>query len=96
MRVKHPGLVIAGAIIVCLPMAPHLISGSITATTAATRFLIALVACWVFGGLLTWVIGTYSEQAAKTEVIRAIEEAQRAEGAEDEALPAGSGSQVTH
>lgn len=89
MRVKHPGLVIAGAIIVSLPMAHHLIDGSISGTTAAIRFLMALVACWVFGGLLTWVVGTYSDQAAKAQVIRAIEDAQRAEA---EALPAASGS----
>ena len=91
MRVKFPGLVIAGAILISLPMAHHVLDGSITATTAATRFLIALVACWVFGALLSWVIGTYSHQAAKAEVIRAIEEAQRTE---DEALVAVTDSET--
>lgn len=76
---KHPELVFAGAVALCLPMLPGLLHGNVSATAATIRFLIALVACWAFGGIIGWVVTTYGEQSRKSQIVRAIEDAQRAE-----------------
>lgn len=78
MGVRHPELVLAGAAVVSLPMVPGILSGSIGASTAALRFLIALVACWVLGAVLSWVVSTYSAQARRAEIMRLIQEPKRA------------------
>lgn len=72
-KVRHPELVLAGAVAVCLPMVPGFLSGQITPISAAERFLIALVVCWVLGALLSWVFTTYSAEARKSELRRLIE-----------------------
>lgn len=79
MHVKHPELVLAGAVLVSLPMAKGLLAGDISPTTGAIRFLIALVVCWILGSVLSWVVSTYSEQNRRQTIIKAIEDAQRAE-----------------
>lgn len=73
MKVRHPEFVLAGATAVCLPMVPGLLSGQITASSAAERFLIALIVCWFLGSLLSWVINTYSAEARKAQLVRMIE-----------------------
>lgn len=73
MKVRHPEFVLAAATAVCLPMVPGLLSGQITAVSAAERFLIALIVCWFLGSLLSWVLTTYSEQARRAQVLRMIE-----------------------
>jgi membrane protein YqaA with SNARE-associated domain len=72
MKVRHPELVLAAATAVCLPMVPGLLAGEIGASTAGERFLVALVVCWVLGSLLSWVIGTYGEQARKKQLERLL------------------------
>jgi hypothetical protein len=74
MSVKHPELVLAGAVAVCLPMVPGLLKGQISDIAAAERFLIALVVCWVLGSVLSWVIRTYSAQASRAELTRMVDE----------------------
>lgn len=78
MAVRHPEYVLAGAVAVCLPMVPGLLSGQISGSAAAERFLIALVVCWILGSVLGWVISTYSEQARRADVMRIIEESRAA------------------
>ncbi|MDA8043891.1 MAG: hypothetical protein M0Z30_01435 [Actinomycetota bacterium] len=80
MAVRHPEYVLAGAVAVCLPMAPGLLDGQISATTAAERFLLALVVCWVLGSVLGWVVATYSDQARRAEVVRMIDESRHPSG----------------
>lgn len=79
MHVKHPELVLAGAVLVSLPMAKGLLSGDISPTAGAIRFLIALIVCWILGSILSWVVSTYSEQSRRRTIIKAIEDAQQAE-----------------
>lgn len=73
MKVRHPELVLAAATAVCLPMVPGLLNGEISGTTAAERFLLALVVCWFLGGVLGWVIHTYGEQSNRAEVVRLLQ-----------------------
>jgi hypothetical protein len=70
MGVKRPDLVIAAAIIVCLPMAPGIISGGIDPTTALIRFLIALVVCSVGAAILERVWQGYADQARRAAILR--------------------------
>jgi len=69
--------VLAGAVALCLPMAPGIIDGAIGAVTALTRFLLALLACWVAGAVLSTVLTRYNEESRRAEIIRVIEAAQR-------------------
>jgi len=64
---------------ICLPMVPGILSGQIAGATVGERFLIALVACWFFGSILSWVLNTYSEQARRAEVMRIIHDSRRDE-----------------
>lgn len=73
MKVRHPELVLAAATAVCLPMVPGLLNGQISGTVGAERFLLALVVCWFLGGVLSWVVHTYSEQSKRAEVIRLLQ-----------------------
>lgn len=74
MGVKHPEYVLAGAAVCCLPMVPGLLAGQIATATAAERFLVALVVCWVLGSVLGWVLGTYTQQAHRAELMRMVED----------------------
>ena len=74
MGVKHPEFVLAAAVVCCLPMVPGLLAGTITGTSAAERFLVALVVCWVLGSLLSWVIRTYNMQAQRAQLMRLLQE----------------------
>ena len=79
MKVRHPEFVLAGAVALSLPMVGPLLSGEISATAAATRFLFILIATWVFGSVLSWLINTYSEQARRAEITKLLQEAQDSE-----------------
>jgi len=78
VHVKRPELVVAGAVLLCLPMVPGVLSGGIGAMTALTRFLIALLLCWIGGAVLTAVLSRYSEESRRAEIAKAIDAAQRA------------------
>lgn len=75
MSVRHPELVIAGAVAVSLPMAPGILNGDISGAVAGERFLIALIGCWILGSLISWVLSTYSQQATRAELNRLVSEA---------------------
>ena len=68
---------LAGAVALCLPMVPGIIDGAIGAVTALTRFLLALLVCWVAGAVLSTVLTRYNEESRRAEIVRAIEAAQR-------------------
>lgn len=89
MKVEHPGLVLATAILLSLPMAPDILDGAITPTAALVRFLIALLLCWAGGALVGSVLRRYGEESRRAEVARMIEQArQRAlEQAQQRAQP---------
>ena len=78
MKVRRPELVLAGAVLLCLPMVPGILDGAVGATTALVRFLIALLACWVGGAVLTSLLDRYSEQSRRDQIVRAVEDAQQA------------------
>lgn len=73
MGVKHPEYVLIAAIVCCFPMIPAILSDEVSGITAAERFLIALVVCWVLGSLLSFVIRTYNAQAQRAQLLRLIE-----------------------
>ncbi len=87
MRVRRPELVLAGAVAICLPMVPGVLNGNVTTITAATRFLIAIVICWVGGGLLTSVIDRYNAEARRSQVLKMLAAARR-NGTADGTKPA--------
>jgi acyl-CoA synthetase (AMP-forming)/AMP-acid ligase II len=70
MSVRHPELVIAGAVTVSLPMVPGILNGDISSAAGGERFLIALIGCWILGSVLSWVTTTYSEQSRRAELMR--------------------------
>jgi len=74
MSVRHPELVIAGAVAVSLPMAPGILNGDISGAVAGERFLIALIGCWILGSLISWVLSTYTRQATRAELNRLVSE----------------------
>ena len=74
MRVRHPELVLAAAVLVSLPMIPGIIDGGISPLTVLIRFLIALVVCWVAGSILSRLLTNYTNQVRRAEIRRQIEE----------------------
>src|SRR5215469_6008337 len=76
MKVKRPELVLAAAVAMSLPMVPGILSGAIDPSAALVRLLIALVVCWVFGGLLGSLLLRYDESARRNEILRVIERSQ--------------------
>jgi hypothetical protein len=77
MKVRRPELVLAGAVVICLPMVPGVLNGNVTTITAGTRFLIAIVMCWVGGGVLTAVIDRYNAEARRSQVLKMLAAARR-------------------
>ena len=75
MRLKHFDLVVVAAIVVSSPMAPGIIDGAISAITALTRFLIALIVCAVGGEVLQRVVSGYAEQSRRAQILRQLAEA---------------------
>ncbi|MCL5947718.1 MAG: hypothetical protein M1420_00935 [Actinobacteria bacterium] len=74
MRVRHPELVLAAATLVSAPMLPGLIDGGISPLSALVRFLIALVACWMAGSILSRLITAYTNQVRRAAIAKQIEE----------------------
>lgn len=85
MRVARPGLVVAVAILLSLPMAPDILDGAIAPTTALLRFLLALLLCWAGAAVVGTVLRRYSAESRRTELARMVEEARRR--AADQARP---------
>lgn len=77
MKVRHPGPVVAVAILLSLPMAPGIVDGAIPPADALLRFLVALLLCWGGAALVGGVTQRYTEQARRTEMVRLVEQAQQ-------------------
>ena len=78
MKVRRPELVLAGAVVLCLPMVPGILHGAVGATSALLRFLVALIICWGGGAVLTGLLDRYNEQSRRDQILRTIEGAQQA------------------
>ncbi len=91
MSVRHPELVIAGAVAVSLPMAPGILNGDISGAVAGERFLIALIGCWILGSMIGWVLQTYSQQATRAELNRLVsgQNSQTGQPGEQRSSPTG-------
>jgi hypothetical protein len=59
VRVRQPEWVLAAALLICLPMLPGVLSGSISVFRAMIFFLIALIGCWAGGAILSAVLRSY-------------------------------------
>lgn len=77
MTVRRPGLVVAMAIVLSMPMAPGVLDGAIDPTDALLRFLVALLLCWMAASGVGSVFRRYSEQNRRAELRRMMEEAHR-------------------
>lgn len=91
MSVRHPELVIAGAVAVSFPMVPGILNGDISGAVAAERFLIALIGCWILGSVISWVLHTYSQQATRAELNRLVsrQDGQTGQHGEQPSAPTG-------
>jgi hypothetical protein len=75
--VRRPELVLAGAVAICLPMVPGVLNGNIPAISAGTRFLVAIIVCWLAGSLLTAVVDRYSREARRAQALKMLAAAHR-------------------
>lgn len=81
MGVKRPDLVLAGAVLLCLPMVPGILQGNVSPTTAILRLTGAIIICWVAGAILSRVLTRYGEESRRAEITRMLEQAQAARAA---------------
>ena len=87
MGVRRPELVVAAAIVLCLPSLPSVLDGGLSPASAFIRFAVAIALCWAGAAIIERVFDTYSRQARQAEIRRTIEEArarfsQRSAGAD--------------
>jgi hypothetical protein len=91
VHVRRPELVLAAAVAICLPMVPGVLNGNVTAITAGTRLLIAIVLCWVGGSVLTSLIDRYSRESRRNQALKLLAASRRLPAANDPTPPsAGS------
>jgi len=79
--------VLAGAVAICLPMVPGVLDGNIGATTAGTRFLMAIVICWFAGSLLTGLIDRYNRESRRRQAVNMLVAARRPADRGDAIMP---------
>lgn len=72
MHVRRPELVLAAAVALCLPMVPGILNGNVDVIAAGTRFLIALVAAWIGGSLITWIIDRYGAESRRMQLMKVM------------------------
>jgi len=75
--VRRPDLVLAGAVVICLPMVPGVLNGNIAPISAGIRLAIAIVICWAAGALLTSIIDRYSAEVRRTQALKLLAAARR-------------------
>ncbi|MGH9082842.1 MAG: hypothetical protein ACRDY3_13360 [Acidimicrobiales bacterium] len=75
MGVRRPELVVAAAIVLCLPSLPSVLDGGLSPAGAFLRFAVAIALCWAAGAVIERVLDTYSRQARQAEIRRAVEQA---------------------
>ena len=86
---RRPELVLAGAVAICLPMVPGVLNGNIPAISAGTRFLVAVVICWVAGSFLTNIVDRYSREARRAQALKMLAAARRPLPGSDVSAPQG-------
>jgi hypothetical protein len=67
MGVRRPELVLGASLLVCAPMVPGILDGSIGTTTALVRLLGAIVVCWILAAIVQAVIDRYQDAATRRE-----------------------------
>ena len=75
MGVRRPELVVAAAMVLCLPSLPAVLDGGLSPAGAFLRFAVAIALCWAAAAIIERVLDTYSRQARQAEIRRAVEEA---------------------
>ncbi len=78
---------LAGAVALCLPMVPGVLNGNVTAITAGTRFLLAIIVCWFAGSLLTGLIDRYSRESRRMQALKMLAAARRTTMGGDQNAP---------
>jgi len=106
LGVSHPGLVVAIAIFLSLPMAPGVIDGGIPVVDALLRFLGALLLSWAAVAVFEWIgrvygrrrldtvhpLPTVTEEPAPTMVNPVVPTAQRPVAANQAPAPPSPGA----
>jgi len=87
--------VLAGAVAICLPMVPGVLNGNIPAISAGTRFLVAVVICWVAGSFLTNIVDRYSREARRAQALKMLAAAHRRPPGSDGHAQIGVGAAMT-
>jgi hypothetical protein len=87
VHVRRPELVLAGAVAICLPMVPGVLNGNVTAITAGTRLLMAIVLCWVAGSVLTSIVDRYARESRRNQALKLLAASRRAPTAHDPTPP---------
>ncbi len=72
MGVRRPGLVVAAAILVSLPMIPSFLDGGISVAAVTLRFGIAVALCWAGGAVIERVYDGYARKAREAEIEKAL------------------------
>jgi hypothetical protein len=90
MSVRRPELVLAGAVALCAPMIPGVLSGNVTAVAAGGRFLVAIVICWLAGSLLTSLTDRYSRESRRAQAVKMLKATHRSLSAGDGSGPPAS------
>jgi len=81
--------VLAGAVVLCLPMVPGVLNGNITAVSAGLRLAGAIIICWMAGGLLTSIVDRYSREVRRTQALRLLAAARRTPAGPEATAPTG-------
>jgi hypothetical protein len=70
--VRHADRVVLLALVVSAPAIIGAFDGALSATTAALRFVLALLVCWAAAAVVERVVATYLRQARQAEIARQI------------------------
>ncbi len=63
----RPPFVLAAALLLCLPILPRFVAGTVSAAATLTWLLLALLGSWAGGGLLGRVLAHYGALAEQNE-----------------------------
>ncbi len=72
LRVRHPEYVLAAAVLVSTPMIPGILDGAVSLERALVQFLLALLACWVAGGVISSLLVRYANESRRKAIIKMI------------------------
>jgi hypothetical protein len=58
-------------------MVPGVLNGNITTASAGIRLAMAIVICWMAGGLLTSIIDRYTREVRRSQALKLLAAARR-------------------